>query len=247
MSFREIYIHAESLQNMMLARAVSGEVKSKDYVEAREALVRETSIDHLLPIFVRTCRSPDQFWGYISQKSDKYAGRREHIWEGFKPLLNFLERGGSAPADLIVTSALERYDAEHVQAAWMKALQRRSTDAEGAITSARTLIEAICKHILDESGATYEDKDDLTRLYKQTAELLNIAPSQHTETVFKQILGGCTAVIEGLGSLRNKLSDAHGRGKTGAKPAARHAELAVNLSGALAMFLLATWQAKKSA
>ena len=91
---------------------------------------------------------------------------------------------------------------------------------------------------------TYDDGADLPKLYKQTAETLKLAPSQHTEAVFKQILGGCTAVVEGLGSLRNRLSDAHGKGRVGAKPAPRHAELAVNLSGALATYLLATWEAR---
>jgi hypothetical protein len=63
--------------------------------------------------------------------------------------------------------------------------------------------------------------------------------------VFKQILGGCTAVVEGLGSLRNRLSDSHGKGKAPVKPATRHAELAVNLAGATATFLVATWKVRK--
>jgi hypothetical protein len=247
MHFRELFIQAESLQNMMLARATGGEVRERDYMMAREILVREPLITHLLPTFVQTARSTDQFWGYIKGKDGKYEGRRQHIWDAFRPLLDYLERGGSAPADELVASVLEKFDAEHVHAAWAKALNRRNTDAEGAITSARTLIEAVCKHILDKSGTPYDDKDDLPKLYRQTAEFLNVAPSQHTEPVFKQILGGCTAVIEGLGSLRNRLSDAHGKGKAGAKPAARHAELAVNLSGTLELFLLATWSARESA
>lgn len=98
--------------------------------------------------------------------------------------------------------------------------------------------------ILEEAGVKYDDSPDISKLYKQTAEQLNIAPTQHTEQVFKQILGGCTSVVEGLGALRNRLSDSHGRGKVGVKPAARHAELAVNLAGALAIFLLATWEAR---
>lgn len=47
-----------------------------------------------------------------------------------------------------------------------------------------------------------------------------------------------------LGALRNRLSDAHGKGKGGVKAAPRHAELAVNLAGSTALFLLATWEAK---
>lgn len=151
-----------------------------------------------------------------------------------------MERGGLAPSDSSVTTTLEKFDAAHVQAAWSKALDRRASDPEGAITSAHTLIEAVCKHIQDEAKVHYDDTADLPKLYKQTAEILKLAPSQHTEQIFKQILGGCTSVIEGLGSLRNKLSDAHGKGRIGVKPAPRHAELAINLSGTSANYLLAT-------
>lgn len=242
----ELYVHAESLQNMMVARATGDlTVRDKDYVEARERLTSEPTIQALLPIFVKTCRTPDQFWAYIKKQHEKYDGRREHIWNAFNPLLEHLEKGSGAPADKLVSDVLTKFDAEHVKAAWSKALERRTTDAEGAITSARTLLESVCKHILDEEAIAYDDKDDLPKLYRKVSERLNIAPSQHTEDVFKQILWGCTAAVEGLGTLRNRLSDAHGKGKIAARPAPRHAELAVNLSGALAMFVLSTWEERQ--
>jgi hypothetical protein len=53
-------------------------------------------------------------------------------------------------------------------------------------------------------------------------------------------------VVEGLGALRNRLSDAHGKGTAGVKPAPRHAELAVNLAGTMATFLVATWEARRN-
>ncbi|WP_175241125.1 abortive infection family protein, partial [Burkholderia cenocepacia] len=84
---------------------------------------------------------------------------------------------------------------------------------------------------------------DIARL---TSKALNLAPSQHTEGIFKQILGGCQSVVEGLGALRNRLSDAHGTGRRAIKPAPRHAELAVNLSGALALYLLETFLANNT-
>jgi len=111
---------------------------------------------------------------------------------------------------------------------------------------ARTLLESVCKHVLEESGAVVVDSPDISKLYQQTAKMLNLGPSQHIEQVFKQILGGCIAVVEGLGALRNRLSDAHETGRSGVRPAPRHAELAVNLAGALAVFLLATWEARNS-
>jgi hypothetical protein len=153
-----------------------------------------------------------------------------------------LEGKGRVPADDQVSDVLSRFDVQNVHAIWQKALERRKDDPEGAITSARTLLEAVCKHILDEAGVPYEDAADLPKLYKAAAAQLNLAPSQRTETIFKQILGGCTAVVEGLGALRNRLSDSHGKGPKVAKPDTRHAELAVNLAGSMATFLIETWE-----
>jgi hypothetical protein len=236
----------ESLQNLLLAHATGGEADNDQYVELRLWLIGQDHLKDLVPSFVRTCRDLSQFWQHIKGKFGKYAERRAYIWEAFQPLLDKLENAGSLPADRVVTGALTKFDAAHVHEAWEKALERRTTDPEGAITISRTLLESVCKHILEEAERPVDDSPDLTKLYRQTAEQLNLAPSQHTEQVFKQILGGCTSVVEGLGALRNRLSDAHGKTKAGVKPAPRHAELAVNLSGALASYLLATWEAKRA-
>lgn len=236
----------ESLQNVMVARAtgVAGPSDNAQYLQLRQALIADGKIEPLLPSFVRTSRTLDQFWPFIQAKFAKYAERRQFIWNEFRPVLEHLEGVGTVPSDAGVTLALTKFDSAHVQVAWQKALERRASDPEGAITSARTLLESVCKHILDVAETPYEDSADMNKLYRLTAEQLNIAPNQHTEQIFKQILGGCTAVVEGLGALRNRLSDAHGKGKAAVKPSARHAELAVNLAGGMAMFLLATWDAR---
>jgi len=46
-----------------------------------------------------------------------------------------------APFDTAASETLQTFDSKGVHAVWEKALQRRHTDAEGAITSARTLVE----------------------------------------------------------------------------------------------------------
>ena len=84
----------------------------------------------------------------------------------------------------------------------------------------------------------------MPKLYSEVSRLMSLAPSQHTEEVFKRILGGCQTVVENLGGLRNKISDAHGGGRRRVKPSERHAALAVNLSGSMAMFLIETWNAR---
>ena len=244
MNSRELYEQTEALQNLLISQATGGREDEGEFTRLRQSLMANMSLAPLIPQFLRTCRTLSQFWQFIKYKYGTYAERRDYIWGEFNRLLETLERGVVSPADTLVTQKLEKFDALHVQAVWSKALERRTSDPEGAITSARTLIESVCKHILDEASIQYDDGADLPKLYKLTAETLRLAPSQHTENVFKQILGGCTAVVEGLGTLRNRLSDSHGKGKVGSRPLSRHAELAVNLSGALATYLLATWDAR---
>jgi hypothetical protein len=84
-----------------------------------------------------------------------------------------------------------------------------SADPEGAITAAKTLLETACKHIIDEAGGSYGENDDLPKSYNTVAKRLNLAPGQHTEMVFKRVLGNRHFVVGDLASLRNRLGDSH--------------------------------------
>jgi len=235
---------AESLQNLVLAHATGSNQDDGEYRQLRQVFTSDDSLSLKLPRFIRTCRDLDQFWAFIKTKYPTYQERRQYLWDEFRPLLDLVESSQSTPSDESISDALLHFDAAHVNAAWSKALSRRKNDPEGAITAARTLLESVCKHILDEKCVSYEEAYDLPKLYRLCAESLNLSPGQHTEKIFKQILGACFAVVEGLGSMRNKLSDSHGRGPSSAKPLPRHAELAVNLAGSAALYLISTLQEK---
>lgn len=230
----------------MIERATTGGVRTDNYREIRSRLIGDSVCKERLPQCVLGCRTLDEFWGFIKPTYATYAERREFIRESFESLLSFLERATGAPSDGFTTDVLATVNSESISVAWQKALTRRTSDPDGAITIARTLVESVCKHILDEGKTPYSENADLPKLYSLTAASLKLPPSQHTEQVFKQILGGCHGVVEGLGSLRNRLGNAHGSGKVSVRPLPRHAELAVNLAGALATFLLATWDARRT-
>ena len=191
----------------------------------RDEAEQATIIGVLNPILSRD--------GYVLRPSGQKSGY---------PLYKVEEAiAATRPADELISQRLTAFDEGTVHGAWQKALDRRAGDPEGAITAAKTLLETVCKHILDAEGRKYGDNDDLPKLYSAAAECLNLAPSQHAEAVFKSILGNCQAVVGHLAGIRNKLGDSHGQGKRHVKPKPRHAELAVNLAGTMAMFLIATW------
>lgn len=177
--------------------------------------------------------------GYCLMPSDRVSGYPAYRVQEATPT-------GIQPADELISKGLISFDESGVHHAWQKALERRTSDPEGAITAAKTLLETVCKHVIDEAGGTYGEHDDLPKLYNRATEYLNLAPSQHTETIFKTILGNCQSIVGNLAGLRNKLGDSHGQGKRHVKPLPRHAELAVNLAGSMASFLVSTWNARKS-
>jgi hypothetical protein len=246
MTDAELLEQVHILEDGLVQFATGGGFGDARYEDLRKLMITDPRSKNAVPEFLKTNRSLPQFWNFIKGRFAHYSERREFIWGEFGPLHDELEGKGRVPADKHVSDVLSKFDVENVHAVWQKALERRKDDPEGAITSARTLLEAVCKHILDEADVPYEDDVDLPKLYKTAAAQLNLAPSQHTETIFKQILGGCTAVVEGLGALRNRLSDSHGKGPKGAKPDTRHAELAVNLAGSMATFLIETWEHGKT-
>ncbi len=232
---------ASEMENLLLSHATGGHEPESRFQALRTRLLADVPGD-VIPDFVRTCRTLSQFWAYV-KKWGTYAERRSVIWDGMGPLIDRVQKG-TAPADEAIVEALGALDADHVNLAWRKALDRRASDPEGAITAARTLLESVCKLILDDYNILYSD-DDLPKLYKKVADAMQLSPSEYTEQAFKQILSGCYSVVNGLATLRNKLSDSHGQGGNPVRPAPRHADLAVNLAGAMATFLVETWQARR--
>lgn len=110
-------------------------------------------------------------------------------------------------------------------------------DYSGAITNARSLIEAVCVKIeadLDPDNAKVND-GDLLKLFNRVRKLLNLDPSrQDISDSLKQVLAGLSSIINGLAAMRNKMSDAHG---VAYKPSRHHAKLAVNSAKTLVDFL----------
>lgn len=236
---------ARLLERILISAATTGVGPSdeKTYAALRTALIQDPSIKTLVPTYIRTCRDLSTFRSYTQQIDKQWAPRRAHITNSLNPLFDHFEGINRHPVDATASDVIQQFDSVGISDIWQKSLERRHKDPEGAITAARTLLETVCKHILEEANQSHEG-DDLPALYAKTAAVMNLAPSQHTETAFKRILGGATSVVEGLGSLRNKIGDAHGQGKGGVRPSPRHAHLAVNMAGTMATFLIETWKTR---
>jgi hypothetical protein len=247
-SDNELLEKIETLQNMLVSFSTGGIIDHEEYKNLRNELLANTTIGEMIPRFIKTCHDTHQFWEFIKRRFATYQDRRTFLWDSFIPLIDILETRirSTTPSDPLISEGLEVISSTTIRDTWNTALSRRIDDPDGAITSARSLLETVCKHILDESGIEYEQNATLPDLYRLTSTSLNLAPSQYSEHIIKRTLGGIVSTIEGIGALRNILGDAHGRGTMSEAPELRHAELAVNLSGALCTFLIACWESSST-
>ncbi len=191
----------EKLQASYIATATSdrGSLDAQDFSRLRAEFLNNAQLKSRMPDMVRKYRDQSQFWPFIKHKFPSYAERRDYIWAEFRPVFEYLEAQDRSPGVQPITQALEAFDPEHVHAIWQKALDRRMDDPEGAITAARTLLETVCKYVLDANNERYPDDADLPKLWALTSEKLNLAPHQHQEQLFKTILGTASLWSTALG------------------------------------------------
>ncbi len=121
-------------------------------------------------------------------------------------------------------------------------------DYDGAITNARSMVEAVLAAIERESDPDAPDYDgDLPKLYKRVQKYLNLSPENpKISNSLKQTLTGFISIIGGLSGLSNKMGDRHVREY---KPAAHHAVLIVNAAMTFSNFIFDTYtyqQAQKT-
>ena len=207
------------------------------YMGIRERLIKDSLTASRVPHFIRSSRNPDDL-RRVCQEKGGYAERRKFIKDEFEPLLFFLEEASLAPGDEDTAELLRSFNEESVHRIWQKALDRRATDPEGAITSARTLLESVCKHILTKRGIRFESGWDLPKLYRESAKTLKLSAEKNQDETIRSIFGSVANIIKGIGTLRNQSGDAHASDPGVIRADSRHAKLAVNLAGTVATFLV---------
>jgi hypothetical protein len=114
-------------------------------------------------------------------------------------------------------------------------------DFNGAITNARSLIEAIFIEIIERHEKQEIKNDgDIENLWRKAKKIMKLEIDKDTLPDYVvQILSGIDTALKGLAGLSNNAGDRHA---TKFKTRKHHAKLAVNLSMTIADFLIDSWQ-----
>jgi hypothetical protein len=247
----QLLVVAEELKTQLFNHVQQGGGDEARYTVLRRQLMQERRLFSLIPDFVKS----DTTLQEVRQRSQRldgstgsqvtpYAVRRQWIITEFQPLLDVLQRPQLSSVEEVLAESLSTVDSTHVRNTWDKAIERRQVDPDGAITIARSLIEAVCKHVL--GAGNYDRTADLQVLYKQASRYLGLTDDGYADEALKQIMRGCVQIVHGVGEFRNKMGDAHGKGPLDPAAETLQAELAVSVAGAMATFLISTWDEQRA-
>jgi hypothetical protein len=145
-------------------------------------------------------------------------------------------------------SLAERLKVNSIQAVgteFDRAYKAITSDPPVALTAACAILEAVCKHYIEDENLEMPNKQLLGTLWPMVAQHLGLSPKDVADDDLKQILSGLYSISSGVAALRTHEGSAHGRGKRTYKIAPRHARLAVHAAHTMAMFVLETWEARK--
>jgi hypothetical protein len=116
-------------------------------------------------------------------------------------------------------------------------------DYSGAITNARTLVEAVLKELIkqlgEENSITPKISGDLGGLYKIVQQSMRLEPNKDLDTALNQILTGLSSLVSGLAGVSNKLGDRHA---TKYKTHKHDALLMVYSANTLCEFLISSYE-----
>jgi hypothetical protein len=140
---------------------------------------------------------------------------------------------------------LSVFASEQAKADWSKCLARVERDPEGAITSARAVLEAVCKQVLHARDMPHAASASLADLWKAAAKAVGLESREIAPDATRKILHGCSSIVAGIAELRNAHGDSHGKPPGAQKPGQRHSKLAVAAAGAVAAFLLSAHEARR--
>jgi hypothetical protein len=112
-----------------------------------------------------------------------------------------------------------------------------------AFDLAKTLVEAVCKAVLDQRSVSYTNDDDLPKLFRSATLNLPFLPTTASDAAkvresLKKTLGGLSGAVQGICELRNECGFAsHGSGEPRPMMEAVQALLAAEAADAIVGFL----------
>jgi hypothetical protein len=153
--------------------------------------------------------------------------------------------GSSAPSKSL-SELIKGRDIPTIEAEFNRALANVNSEPREAVSAACNILESIFKVYIADENLPQPQKQDLQSVWKVVRVDLGFDTKLVQDDDLKRILSGILSIVDGIGAFRTHASSAHGEGRKVYKLKPRHARLAIHSAHTLALFVLETWDEKRS-
>jgi hypothetical protein len=153
---------------------------------------------------------------------------------------------GSSAASRSLTELIKSRDIPSIDAEFDRALANVNSEPREAVSAACNILESIFKTYITDEKLEMPQKQDLQNVWKVVRSDLGFHPGALEDEDLKKILSGVLSVVDGIGAFRTHASSAHGQGPKIYNLKPRHARLAIHSAHTIALFVLETWDERKS-
>lgn len=153
--------------------------------------------------------------------------------------------GSSAPSRSLA-ELIKGRDIPSIDTEFNRALANVNSEPREAVSAACNILESIFKTYITDEKLEMPQKQDLQNVWKVVRSDLGFNPGELEDEDLKKILSGVLSVVDGIGAFRTHASSAHGQGRRIYNLKPRHARLAIHSAHTIALFVLETWDERKS-
>lgn len=158
--------------------------------------------------------------------------------------LDFCQTCGLVTAEttrLIVSTARGLFEAQGFYSAYKDLEKAREAIRDGnfdnAVTRSIACLESTMRTCHEELGMPLPSKKQVSDLWKSTRRILRFEEADPSDSM-QNLMNALSGVVTHLGGLRNRLSDAHGKGKFPPAVSETIAELCINTASTLSTAII---------
>ncbi|AXV67598.1 ATP-dependent RNA helicase HrpA (plasmid) [Pseudoalteromonas lipolytica] len=151
----------------------------------------------------------------------------------------------SAPSKSLL-EVIKGRDIPSIEAEFNRALNNVNSAPRDAVSTACNILKSIFKVYIEDKKLPFPQKQDLQGVWKVVRDDLGFDTKLVQDDDLKRIISGMLSIVGGIGAFRTHASSAHGEGRKVYNLKPRHARLAIHSAHTLALFVLETWDEKKS-
>lgn len=183
---------------------------SEDYSEPSTVY----SLDKITNKRLAEITSTDAFKDSFNQIIEEIAGSLKSASNDFELIHELLSKTLNLDLDFIeqnLEQENQKLRYEKVYLDFRNARLEIDEKPEESLTLARSLLESLFKHYLNDSKKAYSENENLSKQVKEIMRSLSFDEDKDADQQLKSIIGSLTNLVNEIGNLRNDKGSAHGR------------------------------------